>query len=141
MTQIRNANHNELAAENCWRDILEWLDKVTENLEDTEVPTAANISHDSDPEHPSKVASRKHSIYTHVPKDRTESAISGKRKDSVRGETKCSFRHDEDKRAKSTPKTTPPSEPSTQRGGSASRRKNLRGRSLSGKFARRAKIS
>ena len=49
---------------------------------------------------------------------------------------KCIFWHDEDKRAKPTPKTAPPSEPPAQRGGSASRKKNLRGRSPSGKFAR-----
>ena len=48
-------------------------------------------------------------------------------------EDKCSFRHDEDKRAKATPKTAPPSEPPTQRGRSASRKKKLRGRSPSGK--------
>ena len=47
-----------------------------------------------------------------------------------------SCRHDEDKRAKPTPKTAPPSEPPTQRGRSASRKKNLRGPSPSGKFAR-----
>ena len=50
---------------------------------------------------------------------------------------KCSFRHDEDKRAKSTPKTAPPSEPPTQRDGrSASRKRNLRGQSPSGKTNR-----
>ena len=49
---------------------------------------------------------------------------------------KCSFGHDENKRAKPAPKTAPPSEPPTQRGRSASRKKNLRGRSPSGKFAR-----
>ena len=48
----------------------------------------------------------------------------------------CSFRHDEDKRAKPTPKTAPLSDPPTQRGRSASRRRNLRGRSPSGKFDR-----
>ena len=49
----------------------------------------------------------------------------------------CSFRHDEDKRAKSTPKSAPPSEPPTEKDGrSTSRRKCLRGRSPSGKFAR-----
>ena len=47
-----------------------------------------------------------------------------------------SFRHDEDKRAKTTPKTAPPSKPPTQRGRSASKKKSLRGRSPSGKFAR-----
>ena len=31
---------------------------------------SANICHESDSEHPLKVASRKHSIYTHFPKDR-----------------------------------------------------------------------
>ena len=35
----------------------------------------------------------------------------------------CSFRHDENKRAKPTPKTAPPSEPQTQRGRSTSRKK------------------
>ena len=48
----------------------------------------------------------------------------------------CSFRHDEDKRAKPTPKTAPLSEPPTQRGRSASNKQNFRGRSPSGKFAR-----
>ena len=48
----------------------------------------------------------------------------------------CSFRHDEDMRAKPTPKTAPPSEPATQRGRSASRKNNLKGRSQSGKFDR-----
>ena len=37
---------------------------------------------------------------------------------------KCSFRHDGDELAKSTPKTAPPSEPPTQRGRRASRKKN-----------------
>ena len=49
---------------------------------------------------------------------------------------KCSFRHDVDKRANPTPKTAPSPEPPTLRGRSASRKKNLRGRSPSGKFAR-----
>ena len=48
---------------------------------------------------------------------------------------KCSFWHDEDKRAKPTPKTAPSSEPPTQRGRSASSKKNLRGWCPSGKFA------
>ena len=62
--------------------------------------------------------------------------INGKQKDSVREETSVVVRHDEDKRAKPTPKTVPPSEPPTPRGRSASRKKNIRGRSPSGKFAR-----
>ena len=44
----------------------------TDNVEDTEVPALAHSSRVSDPEHPPKVVSksRKHSIYTHFPKDR-----------------------------------------------------------------------
>ena len=50
---------------------------------------------------------------------------------------KCSFRHDEDTRAKPTPKTAPPSEPPTQRGRQKCvEEKSLRGRSPSVKFAR-----
>ena len=51
---------------------------------------------------------------------------------------KYSFRHDGDERAKTTPETAPPSEPPTQRGRSASRKKNLRGLSPSGKFDRQS---
>ena len=49
---------------NGWRDF-------TENLKIVETPAAAEMSHDSDPERPLKVASRKHSIYAHISKDRT----------------------------------------------------------------------
>ena len=49
---------------------------------------------------------------------------------------KWSFRHDGDERAKPTPKTAPPSEPPTKRGRSAPKKKNLRGRSPSGKLDR-----
>ena len=53
------------------RDLPEWLEELTENLEDIEVPALAHISHDSDSERPTKVASRKHSIiFIHFPKDR-----------------------------------------------------------------------
>ena len=48
----------------------------------------------------------------------------------------CSFLHDEDERAKPTPQTAPPLSHQHKRGRSASRKKNLRGRSPSGKFAR-----
>ena len=49
----------------------------------------------------------------------------------------CSFRHGENKRAKPTPTSAPPSKPPTEKdGGNTPRRKSLRGRSLSGKFAR-----
>ena len=43
--------------------------------------------------------------------------ITGKQKDSVREETTASFRHDENKRAKSTPKSAPPFEPPTEKDG------------------------
>ena len=54
------------------RDLPEWLEEFTDNQEDTELPVSAHISQDSDSERPAKVASksRKHSIYTHFPKDR-----------------------------------------------------------------------
>ena len=49
----------------------------------------------------------------------------------------CSARHDENKRAKSAPKSAPPSElPTDKDGESFSRRKSLRGRSPSGKMSR-----
>ena len=54
---------------------------------------------------------------------------------SLRGD-KCSFRHNGNERAKPTPKTASPFEPPTQRGRSASRNRNLRGPSPSGKFDR-----
>ena len=55
-----------------------------------------------------------------------ENATSGKQKDSVREENKCSFWHDGNERAKPTVKTAPYSEPPTPRGRSASRKRNLR---------------
>ena len=70
-----------------------------------------------------------------VLKEDKESAINGKQKGQCSRGDKCSFGHDEDKRAKPTPKTAPPSEPPTQRGKSASRKKNPRGWSPSGNFA------
>ena len=48
----------------------------------------------------------------------------------------CSFWHDSDEGAKSTPKATPSSEPPTQRGRSASRKGTLRGRTPSGRSNR-----
>ena len=49
-------------------------EEFTENLEDEGVlgsrDTPANTSQDSDSERPTKVVSRKHSVYTHFPKDR-----------------------------------------------------------------------
>ena len=62
------------ASRNPLRDLPEWLEEFTENLEDTDVPalreTPANTSQDSDSERPTKAVSRKHSIHTHFPKDR-----------------------------------------------------------------------
>ena len=49
-----------------------WLEDFTDNLEATEVHGPAHISQDSDSELSTKVAtkSRKHSIFTHFPKNR-----------------------------------------------------------------------
>ena len=59
---------------NLLRDLPEWLEDFTENLVDEGVSasrdTSASTSHESDPEPPLKGASRKHSIFTHFPKDR-----------------------------------------------------------------------
>ena len=59
-------------ADDLLRDFPEWLEGFTDNLEDTEVHAPAHISQDSDSERPTKVVSksRKHSNYTHLPKDR-----------------------------------------------------------------------
>ena len=58
------------ASDDRLRDFPEWLEERTENLEDTEVLAPAHSSHDSDSERPTKVASRKHSIFNLFPKDR-----------------------------------------------------------------------
>ena len=49
-----------------------WLQDFKDNLIPTEVPSPAHFSQDSDSEHSTKVAtmSRKHSMFTHFPKDR-----------------------------------------------------------------------
>ena len=52
----------EEVAGNCSDGIPEWLEDFAENLEIAEMPAAATISHDLDPERTLKVASRKHSI-------------------------------------------------------------------------------
>ena len=49
--------------------IPEWLEDFTENLEIAEVLSPANTSQDSDLERPVKMASRKHSIFTHFSQD------------------------------------------------------------------------
>ena len=61
---------NDGASGNRLRDFSEWSEEFTENLADTEVSAPAHISHDSDSERPTKVASRKHSIFTHFPEDK-----------------------------------------------------------------------
>ena len=53
----------------------EWVFRCTvqdfaENLEDTEVPALASISHNQDSERSTKVAGRKYSIFSHFSKDR-----------------------------------------------------------------------
>ena len=53
-------------------DLPEWLEEFKENLVDTELLASAHSSQESDPEHPTKVATKSwmHNIYTHFPKDR-----------------------------------------------------------------------
>ena len=54
------------------RDLPEWLEEFTDNLEHTEVYAPSHISQDLDSERPTKVVSRsrKHGIETHFPQDR-----------------------------------------------------------------------
>ena len=54
------------------RDIPEWFEPFTDNLEDTETNATAQVSQDSDSERATKVAerSRKYNIFTHFPKCR-----------------------------------------------------------------------
>ena len=69
--QNKNSNGNQ-DSDDRLRDLLEWLGEFTDNLEGTEVSAPAHISQDSNSERTTKVVSksRKHSIYTHFPKDR-----------------------------------------------------------------------
>ena len=54
------------------RCLPEYLEEFTDNLEDIDLPAPTHFSQDSGSERPTKVVSksRKHSIYTHFPKDR-----------------------------------------------------------------------
>ena len=77
MTDHKPENQNEKKNDNrdsdeLLRDLLEWLEEFTDNLEDTEMPVPAHISQDSDSERLTKVVSksRKHSIFIHFPEDR-----------------------------------------------------------------------
>ena len=74
-TKSQNKNKkesNKQATGDRLRDLPEWLEEFTDNIEDTEAPVPAHVSQDSDSELPTKVVSksRKHSSYTHFPKDR-----------------------------------------------------------------------
>ena len=53
-------------------DLPDWSQDFKASLKETELHASAHSSPESDHEHPAKVAtkSRKHSIYTHFPKDR-----------------------------------------------------------------------
>ena len=55
---------NQQAADNRLRDLLEWLE-FADNLEEAELVASAHISRESNSEPPRKVASGKHSIFTH----------------------------------------------------------------------------
>ena len=65
----QNKDNNQ-ATRSRLRDLPEWLEEFTDNLEDTEVPVLVNTSQDSDWELPRKVVSRTHSVFSHFPKDR-----------------------------------------------------------------------
>ena len=51
------------------RDLPYWSQGFKVNLEETELPAPAHISHDSDSERPTKVAPKQHHLFTHFPKD------------------------------------------------------------------------
>ena len=72
-TRNKNQNRDDSRdSDDRLRDLPEWLEEFSDNLEDTEVPAPAHISQDSDSERLTKVVStsRKHNIYTPFPKDR-----------------------------------------------------------------------
>ena len=65
-------NHTNPVQGALLRDLPEWLGDFTENLVEEGVPASngapADFSHDSDPERPFKVASRKHNFLNSLPK-------------------------------------------------------------------------
>ena len=70
-TQNKNKKKDDrINSDDPLADLPEWLEEF--NLEDTELHASAHRSQNSDSERPTKVAtkSRRHSIYTHSPKDR-----------------------------------------------------------------------
>ena len=72
-TQQNKKKDDSRDADDRLRDLSEWLEEFTDYLEDAEVHAPAHISQDSDSERHTKVVSisRKHSISTHFPKDRS----------------------------------------------------------------------
>ena len=58
---------NEEAAGNCSDGFHEGLEEITDSLEDAEVTTPANPSHDADLKRPMQDAPKKHNIETHLP--------------------------------------------------------------------------
>ena len=68
-TQNKERDGNRASGDRL-RDLQEWPGEFAENLEETEVPAPAPISHDPDSERPARVAPRKHIFFTHFPKDR-----------------------------------------------------------------------
>ena len=69
--QKKNKEHRSNADDRL-RDLPEWLEPFTDNLEDTETLAPAPVSQDSDSERTTKVAEklRKHCIFTHFSKSR-----------------------------------------------------------------------
>ena len=64
--------------------------RSSQDLEVTEVPAIGHISHDSDSERPMNVASKKHSICIHFPKDRNwRSVLANKNEKGSLQETHC----------------------------------------------------
>ena len=52
------------------RDLPEWLEDYTDNLDDTEVLVPAHVAQNADSERPTRVASnsRRHSVFNSLPK-------------------------------------------------------------------------
>ena len=83
-TKSKNKNkkqNDKKASGNRLRDLPPWLEEFTENLEEVETHVPAHDSQNSDSERSTKVVpkSRKHSIYTHFPKDRNCNVCLGTR--------------------------------------------------------------
>ena len=74
LTENPNKNDdNQEVRGNSSHDLSEWLEKFKDNLADESVPEhrdASSSSHELPSEPRAKVVSGKHSIFTHLPKDR-----------------------------------------------------------------------